>query len=815
MKSSLSQWFRGLLAAILIVPTFAGSVAVPAVSAATMNTVIKGSSPTLYWYSSNGRRYVFPNAKTYFSWYPQDSLANVQIVSDSDLYSIPLASNVTYRPGAKLIKITTDPKVYAVSRYGALRWVTSEQLATTLYGQNWRMWVEDVPDEFFVNYTRGTDLYSTSDYNVNQEYTSVANPNDNIYTGGSINPNPSSFRADGFYLNANQSTIYTYNVSGNTNDQWLTLTANVVNPNTVAQNVTIRIFQENGTLLNTCTGTSCTYRTTFSTASSGGSSYRYYATATNQDNQALSTAWSPTVVVYDNRPSSNAGTITLSTNRTQIANNDTVTFTTTAYDSSGAYNYWIDLYRTDTNTRLGYCSNRQTCTFSVSMAQNNAQSWVDVYAVLRPGSNGYGTELNTSNYARLYFINATNVATPYITYPSDNQVLTGYPRTVTLRWSGSPERRTNVEVSCPSGCYPVVGGPSSSVVTYTTTNYETSKDITFTGDGTYIIRVSAVNESGIASNPSNPITIQFQTSVGSLNVTANKSSVAFGESVHYTASVQNSSFSTTNMKIRMYEETSSGSQKFLKECTGSSVCSVDSYPVASGSSDTSVRPYAVMSSIDTNRVQIANTYGPTVALQQLLSGTLSVSLNTTTPRAGDGLVMTAQLSTSINASRIRLTIYNENGVAIKTCVRTAFCQTDAVNVGASARSFRWSARAEQIDSTGGVVGNGLSLSQTSDLVTVASTRTAWLTYTNIDPAKDGSRRIHIKTSIDPITGLTPSSQIRALIYDTRWNSQIYTCENAYACEFDFQLGTPGMNEYLYTVFTLDGQTITSPSYKVN
>ena len=112
--------------------------AAPTAQAVVSNTLIKGSSPAVYWYASNGKRYVFPNVKTYYTWFTSNDFGRVQVISDYELSQIPLGGNVTYRGGAKLVKVTTDPRVYAVSRYGTLRWVTSEYLASQLYGTNWR-----------------------------------------------------------------------------------------------------------------------------------------------------------------------------------------------------------------------------------------------------------------------------------------------------------------------------------------------------------------------------------------------------------------------------------------------------------------------------------------------------------------------------------------------------------------------------------------------------------------------------------------------------------------------------------------------------
>lgn len=140
---------------------------VPVAQTATSGSLIKGSLPAVYYYGADGKRYVFPNEKTYKTWY--SDFSGVTTISDSELASYPIGGNVTYKPGVKMIKITTDPKVYAIASNGTLRWVTSEAIASSLYGTNWSQYIEDVPDAFFVNYTPGADINAASDYNKTTE----------------------------------------------------------------------------------------------------------------------------------------------------------------------------------------------------------------------------------------------------------------------------------------------------------------------------------------------------------------------------------------------------------------------------------------------------------------------------------------------------------------------------------------------------------------------------------------------------------------------------------------------------------------------
>lgn len=132
-------------------------------SAFDSGDLIKGSGSTVYYFAANGKRFVFPNEKTYFTWYRDFS--TVKQIPDGQLSTIPLGGNVTYRPGRKMVKITTDPRVYVVDQGGFLRHVSSEQLAQTLYGISWKNNIDDVPDAFFTNYRQGTPIQTASDYN--------------------------------------------------------------------------------------------------------------------------------------------------------------------------------------------------------------------------------------------------------------------------------------------------------------------------------------------------------------------------------------------------------------------------------------------------------------------------------------------------------------------------------------------------------------------------------------------------------------------------------------------------------------------------
>ncbi len=122
---------------------------------------------TVYYYGADGKRHGFPNERVFFTWYRDFS--SVSQVSATELASIALGRNVTYRPGVRMVKFATVSNVFAVGRGGVLRWVTSEAVAIALYGQKWNGEIDDLSDALFANYTFGSDILSGTDYGAMSE----------------------------------------------------------------------------------------------------------------------------------------------------------------------------------------------------------------------------------------------------------------------------------------------------------------------------------------------------------------------------------------------------------------------------------------------------------------------------------------------------------------------------------------------------------------------------------------------------------------------------------------------------------------------
>ncbi len=135
-------------------------VAIPGVSPlCDSGSLIKSPAySAVYYCGADSKRYVFPNQRVFNTWYADFS--NVIIITQDQLSAIPLGGNVTFRPGTRLVKVQSDPKVYAIARGGELRWVTSSATAISLYGSNWEQRLETVPDYLFVSYRVGDPITS-------------------------------------------------------------------------------------------------------------------------------------------------------------------------------------------------------------------------------------------------------------------------------------------------------------------------------------------------------------------------------------------------------------------------------------------------------------------------------------------------------------------------------------------------------------------------------------------------------------------------------------------------------------------------------
>ncbi len=136
-----------------------GVIITPA-QALTAGDLVKGpNSDAVYYIGADGKKYVFPDAKTYFTWYKNFNAVKSATVAELDMY--PSGGTVTNRACTMGVKIVDSAKVYVVEPGGKLRWIPSEQAAKDLFGSMWNKRINDViPGYFASTYTVGSDLGS-------------------------------------------------------------------------------------------------------------------------------------------------------------------------------------------------------------------------------------------------------------------------------------------------------------------------------------------------------------------------------------------------------------------------------------------------------------------------------------------------------------------------------------------------------------------------------------------------------------------------------------------------------------------------------
>ena len=142
----------------------AGTSPVPTPSILVPGTLIKSPKATaVYWLSGDGKRWVFPSEGTYRSWY--SDFSGVITITPAELASHPLGGNIVYRPGVRMLKVPSDPTVYAVDRGGVLRPIASEDVIFRIYGSTWANQIDDLSEAFFFNYTVGTPITGANQFN--------------------------------------------------------------------------------------------------------------------------------------------------------------------------------------------------------------------------------------------------------------------------------------------------------------------------------------------------------------------------------------------------------------------------------------------------------------------------------------------------------------------------------------------------------------------------------------------------------------------------------------------------------------------------
>ncbi|HWQ99550.1 MAG TPA: hypothetical protein VN397_01735 [Candidatus Methylomirabilis sp.] len=260
-----------------------------AASAATPPALLKWTAPTTgmnsytYWYDPNGGRYVFLSDAAVTSWYP-DASSRMQETPVAELAIIPLKGTMSHKPAVRLIRFASSPRVYAVSRYGMLRWLTTENVVTALYGTDWKSRVDEISVADYPVYRIGSAVTDEAEFDRDRYLMAAPTPSENI---PATKP-PEVYEAK-VTLTADRASALV--------GQTVTLTATVANPQTSWQNLTIRFYDQANQVVKTCNSTvGCAH----SFSVTGPLGYQsYVARVFNEFDQAVS---SNPVTVYAANP---------------------------------------------------------------------------------------------------------------------------------------------------------------------------------------------------------------------------------------------------------------------------------------------------------------------------------------------------------------------------------------------------------------------------------------------------------------------------------------------------------------------------------
>ena len=116
----------------------------------------------VYYLGADGKRYIFPHHKIFETWFPEG--ATVKEVPLDAIADYPLGGAVTYRPGVRMVKLPSDPKTYAVTPGGELRWIMNEEIAVAIYGADWNKKIDDVSETLFAQYKVGKAISDPEEY---------------------------------------------------------------------------------------------------------------------------------------------------------------------------------------------------------------------------------------------------------------------------------------------------------------------------------------------------------------------------------------------------------------------------------------------------------------------------------------------------------------------------------------------------------------------------------------------------------------------------------------------------------------------------
>lgn len=133
----------------------------------------------VYYIGSDNKRHLYVNEVTFWTWY-SGTWSNIQengvtktvrTISQEDLDNILVGSNVTAKPGMKLIKFSNSPRIYDIVSQAKLALVPNEDSAQLTFGDDWSQDVITIQNGFETDYTKDGVLDVTADW---QDFASLS-----------------------------------------------------------------------------------------------------------------------------------------------------------------------------------------------------------------------------------------------------------------------------------------------------------------------------------------------------------------------------------------------------------------------------------------------------------------------------------------------------------------------------------------------------------------------------------------------------------------------------------------------------------------
>ncbi len=122
--------------------------------------LIRGYSyDTIYLVTKEGGRRPFFSEQTFFTHY--SDFSQVKTVTDATLAVLPLGAPVLPKAGVVLMKIQSDPSVYAIEEMNGevvKRKIPNEAVATAVYGSDWGDYVIDVEPTLYARFVNGAEI---------------------------------------------------------------------------------------------------------------------------------------------------------------------------------------------------------------------------------------------------------------------------------------------------------------------------------------------------------------------------------------------------------------------------------------------------------------------------------------------------------------------------------------------------------------------------------------------------------------------------------------------------------------------------------